>query len=578
MSSDSQPHRSIQQSDEPVSASEPGVSGDLPAGVFRRAFETAVIGMAVVGLDGRFLYVNQALTTITGYDRDELLATSFHALSHPDDIELDLEYVRRALAGEIGIYRMERRYLHRAGHPVWIELAVSLMRDMDEAPAYFIYQMIDITDRKRFENQLLHQAFHDSLTGLPNRALFSDRLDHALASARRPGTTVAVIFLDLDNFKVINDSLGHRAGDQLLITIGDRLQGCVRPGDTVARLGGDEFVVLLEHITDTDDAVGVAQRIAEQSLTLYTIHDRQVAVTASIGIAVGAPGETTAEDLIRNADTAMYEAKRKGRARYELFTPTMTDHARDRLELEIDLQRAIERGEFVLQYEPIVELATGNVLEVEALVRWDHPDPARGTLLPDTFMPIAEEAGLAAEIGDWLLREACRQAAQWQQQAISDPPLRLNVALSTVQMLKPSFADDIDALLRRVELSPHLLRLGVTERLIMEDADLVLQMLRRLQGLGLVIAIDDFGAGYSSLSYIRRAPIDALKIDRRFVAGIGESPEDTSLVDTTVMIAHTFGINVIARGIETPAQADHLRSVGCDFGQGPLFGAVWGAE
>jgi diguanylate cyclase (GGDEF)-like protein/PAS domain S-box-containing protein len=578
MSRDEPPYRKLQHDGEPDVTGGPDAAAALVDDTFRNAFEAAVIGMAIVGLDGTLLHVNQALTAITGYSREELLSASFQALMHSDEFEPDLDYIRRALDGEIAIYRMERRFVHRAGHAVWIELAVSLVRDADAAPIYFIYQMTDITDRKRFEDQLLHQAFHDSLTGLPNRALFVDRLDHALARARRPGTTVAVIFLDLDNFKVINDGLGHRAGDQLLVTIGERLQRCVRPGDTVARLGGDEFVVLLEDISDMNDAVLVAQRIAEQSLTLYTIRDRQVAVTASLGIAVGSSEQTSAEDLIRNADNAMYEAKRKGRARYELFTPTMTDRARDRLELEIELQRAMERGEFVVHYQPVFDLATRRVVEVEALVRWEHPEPSRGTLLPEDFIMVADETGLIAGIGDWVLREACRQIVQWQQQYPSEPPLRMSVNLSPRQLLQTSLVEDIDAILGQLGLDPRSLRLVVTERVTVEDADLTLGTLRKLRALGVALAIDDFGIGYSSLAHIRRAQIDAVKIDRSFVAAIGIDAEGTAMVDTFVAIARTLGINVIAEGIETQAQLDYLLKIGCGYGQGALFSEPLDAE
>ena len=540
---------------------------------FRTVFEAAVIGMALVRLDGHFLFVNQAFSDITGYSRDALTSMTFQAITHPEDLAEDIDMTRQLLEGQIRTYQIEKRYLHRDGHEVWIELSVSLVHDDTGNAEYFIAQIQEITERKRFEDQLLHQAFHDHLTGLPNRALFMDRLEHALARAKRPGETLAVLFLDLDNFKVINDSLGHRAGDQLLVTMAERLQGCVRPGDTVSRLGGDEFTVLLENISGIADAIRVAQRIAEQSLTLYSLHDRQVAVTASIGIALGAPEDVSADDLVRNADTAMYEAKRRGRARFEVFNPKMTIRARERLETEIALQRAVERGEFVLHYQPIIQLATDRVVELEALVRWDHP--AGGLLTPGGFLPVAGEAGRVRGVGDWVLRRACRQLLKWQRQypaAAGEPPLRMSVNLSTRQFLQSSLVADIDRVLGQTGLDPHSLKLEITESVVMEDAAGATETLRGLRDLGITLAIDDFGTGYSSLTYLKRFDVDTLKIDRQFMAGVPDDPDHTAIVNAVIAIARTLGIKVIAEGIETREQLEHLRSSGCDYAQGMLLG------
>ncbi len=547
-------------------------SGLLGRDRFQHAFFAAVVGMAIVTVDGSFLQVNPALCDLVGYDEDDLLRLTHPSITHPDDIQQESEQNQRLLAGETDSYRIEKRYVHREGHEIWSELSVSLVRNESGRPRYLIAQMVDITDRKLFEQQLLHQAFHDRLTGLPNRGLFMDRLEHALARRPREDETIAVLFLDLDNFKVINDSLGHRAGDQLLLTMAERLQTCVREGDTVARLGGDEFTVLLEHITDLTDAILVAQRIAEQSLTLYTIGDREVSVTASIGIAIpGGEGET-ADDLLRNADIAMYEAKRRGKARYEVFAAPMTVRAHERLELEIELRRAIERGEFVLHYQPVVDLRTGRIVEVEALIRWRHP--LRGLLPPADFITIAEETGAMIDIGGWVLRRACRRLQQWQQEfpaPAGQRPLTMSVNLSTRQFLQPSLVDTVREVLDETGIEPRTLKLEVSERAIMEDAASAIATLRDLRALGIKLAIDDFGTGYSSLTYLKQFAVNILKIDRMFVDGISHDIEDTSIVEAILAIGKSLGIRTVAEGVETPAQLAFLTARGCNSGQGHLF-------
>ncbi len=547
-------------------------SGLLGRDRFQHAFFAAVIGMAIVTIDGNFLQVNPALCDLVGYSEDDLLRETHASITHPDDVQMDAEQTRRLLSGETDNDQIEKRYIHRDGHEIWAELSVSLVRNDSGQPRYLVAQMVDITDRKLFEQQLLHQAFHDRLTGLPNRGLFMDRLEHALARRPREEETIAVIFLDLDNFKVINDSLGHRAGDQLLMTMAARLQTCVREGDTVARLGGDEFTVLLEHITDITDAILVAQRIAEQSLTLYTIGDREISVTASIGIAL--PGEEgeSADDLIRNADIAMYEAKRRGKARYEVFAAPMNVRANERLDIEIELQRAIERGEFVLHYQPVVDLRTGRIYEVEALIRWRHP--LRGLLPPADFISIAEETGAMIDIGGWVLRRACRKLMQWQQEfpaPAGQPPLTMSVNLSTRQFLQPSLVDTVREVLNETGINPQTLKLEVNERVIMEDAASAIATLHDLRSLGITLAIDDFGTGYSSLAYLKQFAVNILKIDRMFVDGISRDAEDTSIVESVIAIGKSLGIRTVAEGVETPAQLAFLTARGCNSGQGHLF-------
>jgi len=546
---------------------------------FQHAFFAAVIGMAIVTVDGNFLQVNPALCDLIGYGEDDLLRETHISITHPDDVEHDAEQTKRLLTSEADNYQVEKRYLHHDGHEIWAELAVSLVRNDSGQPRYLVAQMVDITDRKRFEQQLLHQAFHDRLTGLPNRALFMDRLDHALARRPREDETIAVIFIDLDNFKVINDSLGHRAGDQLLQTMTARLQTCVREGDTVARLGGDEFTVLLEHITNITDAILVAQRIAEQSLTLYTIGDREVSVTASIGIALPGDENESADDLLRNADIAMYEAKRRGKARYEVFASPMNVCAHERLELEFELQRAIERGEFVLHFQPVVDLRTGRINEVEALIRWRHP--LRGLLPPSDFISIAEETGAMLDIGGWVLRRACRKLRQWQQDypaPAGQPPLTMSVNLSTRQFLQPSLVDTVREVLQETGIDPQTLKLEVTERVIMEDAASAIATLRDLRSLGITLAIDDFGTGYASLANLKQFAVNILKIDRMFVDGISHDIEDTSIVEAVIAIGKSLGIRTVAEGVETPTQLAFLTARGCNSGQGHLFSPALPSE
>jgi diguanylate cyclase (GGDEF)-like protein/PAS domain S-box-containing protein len=427
----------------------------------------------------------------------------------------------------------------------------------------------DNTARKELERQLAHQAFHDGLTGLPNRVLFMDRLTHALARAARSRSSVAVLFLDLDRFKVINDSLGHDVGDQVLIAVAQHLSGTIRVGDTVARLGGDEFTVLLEDIADPADARAVAERIMSGLQTPFALAGHEVCITTSIGIAVSANGLTPAEDLVRDADAAMYRGKSTGKARYELYDSTMHARALERLQLEAELRHGIERGELRVHYQPKVELATGRIAGVEALVRWQHPD--RGLIAPAHFVPLAEETGLILPMGRWVLAEACRQGVIWQERYPERPPLTVSVNLSVRQFQHPSLVDDVARVLRQTGLEPGRLVLEITEGIVMEAAEASSAALLRLKELGVKLAIDDFGTGYSSLSYLKRFPVDMLKIDRSFIDGLGRDPGDAAIVHAVTGLAHTLGLQVTAEGIETAEQLVHLQMAGCDLGQGYYF-------
>jgi diguanylate cyclase (GGDEF)-like protein len=407
------------------------------------------------------------------------------------------------------------------------------------------------------------------LTDLPNRALFLDRLTRGMASAHRDGRQVAVLFLDLDRFKVINDSLGHHRGDAMLVCVAGRLRQCVRAEDTVARLGGDEFTVLLENVDDDSEAKEIADRIAHALRSPIVLGGHEVFVSASVGIALSRPRADDPDSLLRRADLALYRAKSQGKARYAVFDPVLETSAFDRLELETDLQYALDRGQFQLDYQPIVDLASGRIVGVEALVRWDRP--GRGRVLPAEFIPVAEEMGLVIPLGHWVLSEACRQVAEWQRQLGAWERLMLNVNLSGRQFQDPDLHTDIMRNLETSGLDPQCLIMEITESVIMQDAQSAVGKLEALKALGVQLAIDDFGTGYSSLSYLRRFPVDTLKIDRSFISGIGNGSQDAAIVDSVVALAKSLGLTVTGEGIETSAQAAYLRMLGCDHGQGEWY-------
>jgi len=428
-------------------------------------------------------------------------------------------------------------------------------------------------ERKLFQEQLWHQTFHDPLTGLPNRALLHDRLEHALARADRAFRPVGILILDVDNFKVVNDSLGHQHGDHLLREVAERLRGCLRASDTAARLGGDEFTVLVEDVSGLDEVTAIAQRITEALATPITLEDRTVVVGASIGIALSTPRATNAEGLLRNADLAMYRAKSRGKARWHVYDASLETQAIERLDLEMDLRRAIERNELDVHYQPIVRLGDEHVVEVEALARWEHP--VRGRIGPDVFIPVAEETGLIVPLGQWVLEQACAQVRRWH--AVS-PALVMSVNLSARQFQHPGLVDDIKRATTASGLDPRFLKLEITESVLMQDVDKTVETLRALKALGIQLAIDDFGTGYSSLSYLKRLPVDTLKIDRSFVSGLGQDAQDSAIVTSVVSLAKTLNLSITGEGIETTAQHARLTELGCDQGQGYLFARPAPAE
>jgi diguanylate cyclase (GGDEF)-like protein len=426
----------------------------------------------------------------------------------------------------------------------------------------------DVTAHRTLERQLEHQASHDPLTGLPNRALYMDRLAAALARAAGARHACAVLLLDLDGFKHLNDSLGHDHGDRLLVSVARRLRRCLRGEDTVARLGGDEFAILLEEVGDLSEALRVAERVAAALRVPVQLAEQEVFAGASIGIALSSSADDRPEDLLRFADVAMYRAKETGKGCYEVFYPGMHEQALERLRVETDLRRGLEREEFRVHYQPIVAVESSRIVEVEALLRWEHPE--RGLVPPGEFIPLAEETGLIVPLGRWVLREACRQARHWHEAHPHHPPLAMSVNLSSRQLRQPGLVDDIAAALRETGLAPQYLQLEITEHVVMGNAPAMVSRLRRLKDLGVRLAIDDFGTGYSSLSYLKRFPVDTLKIDKAFVGDLGAAAggEDAAIVQAVLSLAHTLGLAVTAEGAETAAALDRLRALGCDLAQG----------
>ncbi len=543
---------------------------------FRSAFEHAPIGMALTSIDGRLFRVNRALVQILGRGESELLASSILDLSQPDDREMCRESMTRLLTGATANCQIEQRYLHHDGHPVWVSVSASIVRDVNGQPLYFVSQIEDIAERKASGEALAHQAVHDHLTGLPNRAYFVECLGRELDRAAQRHERVAVLFLDLDRFKVVNDSLGHSAGDRLLVAVADRLTATMSQNDVVARFGGDEFTILCRNVSSEETAELVAERLADAVGRPVALMEGEVFVTASVGIALSGGAADSPETLLRNADAAMYRAKELGRDRAELFDAQTHHRAVDDLRTGNALHRAIERGEMRVHYQPMMNLADGSLLGFEALIRWEHPE--RGLVPPMEFVPLAEETGLIVPLGVWALEQACAQAVRWHRAAPDASPLSMSVNLSPRQLAEPALPNDVARVLHDTGIAPAALWLEITESTLMRDAESALSALGALRALGLHLAVDDFGSGYSSLAYLQRLPVEALKIDRSFTAGVGQQQDSTAIVDAVVSLARALRLSTVAEGIETPEQFQHLRAMGCAVGQGFLFGPARPAQ
>jgi diguanylate cyclase (GGDEF)-like protein/PAS domain S-box-containing protein len=541
---------------------------------FRALVQHAADVIVILGADGYVRYTSPAAVQAWGRSSVDLEGTPIRQLVHPEDRETAAQLIDVVQkSGETST--AEFRLAHTDGS--WRDFEVVATNLLQQAAVGgIVLNCHDVTESKALGSQLRELAFHDPLTGLANRALLADRLEHALARANRQHQPVAMMLLDLDDFKFVNDSLGHQAGDALLSEVGVRVRRCLRTEDTAARLGGDEFAVLLEDVRTQDEVLTVAERLLAELRDPIAVAGREVTVGMTIGVTLSTPAGESYDDLIRRADLALYRAKAQRKGSYALFDPSMEATAMQRLEIESDLRHALERGELRLVYQPILTLQEGHLAEVEALLRWQHP--RRGTISPADFIPVAEETGLIVPIGQWVLEEACRQARAWHQQYPSARHLVMSVNLSARQFQRASLVADVERTLRQTGIDPHCLKLEITESVLMHDVETAIATCRALKELDVQLAIDDFGTGYSSLGQLKRLPFDTLKIDRSFVDGLGNDEQDTAIVQSVVTLAKSLNLSVTAEGIETQIQHAQLRLLGCERGQGFLFARPQGAE
>lgn len=525
--------------------------------------------------DGGFVYLSPSCETLLGFQPEELINTYPQALCHPEDLErVVLETSQPILQGESAsvTYRVRKK----SGDYIWLEtLAKPIMNPLGQIVQVQTTSR-DVTQRVLAEQQLSHDALHDTLTDLPNRALFMERVELALGQLMRTDDyQFAVLFIDLDRFKVINDSLGHLVGDRLLVAIAALLKGCLRATDIVARLGGDEFTILLDDIQDFTDATRIAERIQDQLRSPFCLEDQIVSITASIGIVLSSKGYSQGVDMLRDADIAMYRAKAAGKARYEIFDKEMHAQAVRLLQLESDLQQALQRNELRVYYQPIFFIETGQLVGFETLIRWQHPQ--RGVVLPDEFVAIAEDSGLIVPIGEWTLRQACHQLKIWHNLFPQVNDLMMSINLASKQIRYAHFLQQLDAILNEAELEGHHLKLEITEGTLIDSTSAITETLMAIRSRNIQLSIDDFGIGYSSLSYLSRFPINTLKIDRSFIKNLDQN-ENLGIVRAIVTLAHTLGMSVVAEGVETQAQLDELKQLKCEFGQGYLFAPALDAD
>ncbi|WP_150913767.1 bifunctional diguanylate cyclase/phosphodiesterase [Marinobacter halotolerans] len=537
---------------------------------FSKAIEQSPSSVLICDRKWRIEYANQKFTQLTGYDLQSIAGKHPGTLS--DDINTHKEGQHlwqsiRLQVQRVGVWQGEVNSARKNGERFWEQLIVTPIRDRDGDATGYLILGEDISIRKRYEQQLLRQANYDILTGLPNRMLALDRLKLALAQARRENSLVGVMFLDLDNFKHINDTLGHDAGDNLLIEAARRISSCLRGTSTVARLGGDEFLVVLPGLTNVDATTQVAQRILSTFEPPYLLNGQEVFVTTSIGISIFPHDSDNSGMLLQHADAAMYQAKNKGKSAYAVFAPEMTEVSHERLQMESLMRRALEQQEFELYFQPIVSTGSGQLSSAEALLRWNNP--SLGMVMPDRFIPLAEETGLITPIGEWVLKESCLAAMRWREQTGMKIGIAVNV--SPRQFRDPSFVQTVMQALEQSGLEPDQLELEITERLILDNTIETADILRELDQSGIRLSVDDFGTGYSALSYLKSYPFDTLKIDKSFVQDVMKENDDASLVKAIINMAHSLGLRVIAEGVEEEAQTHFLEKEGCDFSQGYYY-------
>lgn len=542
---------------------------------YRALVENSQVGV-FVNREGRYIYVNSAFARMLGYTEDELTGKNYREIFAPEDLSAADERFQRRLRGEHVPNDYETRLLHKDGQTrIIVTISISVLEQHEGK--LMMGMARDVTEQKRIERQLRHNATHDPLTGLPNRTLFVEKLQRAMQYGRGGNDSdYAVLFVDLDGFKLVNDSLGHATGDQLLVEIAHRLKKCLRPWDTIARHGGDEFTILVEQIRSLDDTLDVAERIHTSLRTPFQLGDHQIFTNASIGIAPGHAGYQHTDELLRDADTAMYKAKAMGKAATIIFDSSMHDFARARLRLETELRQALERNEFRIFYQPIFNLKNRRLTGFEALLRWEHP--TRGLLLPADFLAVAEDAGMLVAIGWWVLHEACRQVALWQRTLPGADALSISVNIADRQLTHADLPVRVAEALQQSGLDPGKLNLEITENVFIVNPAHAGNVLRRLKTLGVNLHMDDFGTGYSSLSYLSQLPLDTLKIDRSFVSDIQENKTHLSVVKTIVQLAKDLGMSAVAEGIESYKQAKMLNKIGCPSGQGLFFAGAMPAH
>lgn len=535
---------------------------------FRAVFEGAAIGIGIADLEGNILQTNNALLRMFGLTEEAIRGRRVTEWTHPEDAPQTWTLYDELVRGEREHYHVEKAFSRTDGTVLWTNLTVSLLRDADGSPQYQLALMEDTTERRLLNLRLRYEATHDALTGLPNRTFFFERLEKALGAGE--GQRFGLCYLDLDGFKTVNDSLGHAAGDRLLVEVADRLQACATaPGEMVARLGGDEFVALTTGPDTEQEVDELASRIMNAMVAPISVDGRELTVRGSIGIVEGPAGERSPAEVLRSADITMYRAKSAGGNRFELADPEADARAITRHGLTTALPTALDRGEFFIEYQPLVHLGDGTVRGAEALVRWLHPQ--HGVLGPDRFIPLAEHTGLIVPLGRWVLEQSVRQAREWRERDTDAGPLRINVNLSPCQLTHPRLVQDTVEILERTGVDPDVLCLEVTESALIGADDDLLKPLRRLAEMGVDIALDDFGTGYSNLANLRRLPVSVLKLDRSFTQGMQQypaDPVDLKIVEGIVSLAHSLDLAVTVEGVETGAQAEQLRILGCDTAQG----------
>ena len=535
--------------------------------LYSNLVELAAIGISQVDVNGRFVHVNRRLCEMLGYTRDELLQLNVRAISHPEDLFETENGLQLLQSGQTDSFKVEKRYIRKDGTAIWVHLTIAARRGVDGRRLHDVSIVEDITERREAQSRVEYLATHDEMTGLVNRAVFNEMLDNAMARDKRYRRRFAVLFIDLDRFKIINDSLGHEGGDQLLKEMAARLRANVRKSDVLARFGGDEFVLLAQEVPDRQAASVVARNLLLLTMKPVRIAGQQVRVTASIGIALFPGDAQDANTLMKNADMAMYRAKEEGKNGFQFYSPLIGAVSEKRLQFETDLREAVGRNEMTLHYQAKVDIGSGEIRGVEALLRWSHPE--FGDVSPAQFIPIAEESGLIVPLGLWAMKQACAQTVAWIAQGL--PALSMAVNLSPRQFLDPNLVDSIRKVLEETGMPPNLLELEITESVMLHDIDTAVRKLIAIRDLGVRLAVDDFGTGYSSLSQLKRFPIDALKIDRSFIRGIPTDKDDMAITEAILALGKTLGVTIVAEGVETAEQQTFLMRHACHEMQGFYF-------